>query len=437
MIYDVVFLSRLQFAFTISFHIIFPAFTIGLASYLAVIEFRYLQTKDEIYRQIYKFLVKIFAVAFGMGVVSGVVMPYEFGTNWANFSKRTANVLGPLMSFEVLTAFFMEAFFLGIMLFAWERVSRKIHFAATVIVALGTVVSAFWIMAVNSWMLTPSGFLIDDNSVFHPRNWLEIIFNPSFVPRFLHMVIAAYITTAFAVLGMASYQLLQNNLNRAARIMFGMALGFIVIFAPLQIFVGDILGLNTFRNQPIKLAAMEGIWEDEKAAPLRLFGIPDEDEEKTKYAIEIPKLASLILTHDVNGEIKGLKSFDKELRPPVAPVFFSFRIMLAIGLAMFVVAFIGAVLFMRKKLFETRWFHKLCLWMAPSGFIALIAGWFVTEIGRQPYVVYGYMKTSEAASALAAGQVMFSLIGFIIVYITIFSAAVIYISRLIKRGPYV
>lgn len=435
MIFDAVFLARIQFAFTISFHIVFPAFTIGLAGYLTAIEYRYLKTKDSTYKEIYKFWVKIFAIVFGMGVVSGVVMPYEFGTNWGNFAAKTSNVIGPLMSFEVLTAFFLEASFLGIMLFGWDKVSRKMHFVSTIIVTIGTLISAFWILSVNSWMHTPQGFMVGENGFLYPTNWLDVIFNPSFPYRLSHMVLAAYITTAFVVCGISAYYLYLKKFTTHAKSMFGMAIGFIIIFVPLQIIAGDMHGLNTLKHQPIKIAAMEGIWEDEKDAPLRLFGIPDEEAEETKYAIEIPHLASLILTHQLNGEIKGLKSFPKAERPPVKPIFFSFRIMVALGFAMLGIALLAVFLILRKKLFTTRWFLFLCMLMTPSGFIALLCGWFVTEIGRQPYLVYGVMKTAEGASNVTADKVLFSLIVIITVYISIFGAATYYILRLIAKGP--
>jgi cytochrome d ubiquinol oxidase subunit I len=431
---DPVFLSRIQFAFTISFHIIFPAFTIGLAGYLAAIEWKFLKTKDETYKEIYKFWVKIFAVAFGMGVVSGVVMPYEFGTNWANFSARLGNVVGPLMAYEVLTAFFLEASFLGIMIFGWNKVSPKIHFASTIIVAIGTLISAFWILTVNSWMQTPAGFTIDENGIFHPLNWLKIIFNPSFIYRFSHMVVACYITTAFVVAGISALYLLKKKSAKHSKIMFSMALKFIIVATPLQIVIGDLHGLNTFKHQPAKIAAMEGIWETEKGAGLKLFGIPDQNLEKTKYSIEIPKLVSVILTHSLNGEVIGLKEWPKELRPPVLPVFFSFRVMVGLGFLMLALAIAAAVLMFQKKVFSEKWFQIWCVIMAPAGFIALLAGWFVAEIGRQPFVVYGFMFTHEAASAVSSEQVLFSLIAFILVYIAIFSAAIFYISRLIKKG---
>lgn len=433
--FDPIFLSRIQFAFTISFHIIFPAFTIGLAGYLATIEALYLKTKNETYKEIYKFWVKIFAVAFGMGVVSGVVLPYELGTNWANFSAKTSNVLGPLMSFEVLTAFFLEASFLGIMLFGWNKVSSKIHFASTVIVAIGTLISAFWIISVNSWMQTPVAFEIDSNGVFHPQDWLKIIFNPSFPYRFAHMVMAAYITTALVIGGVSAWYLLKKKFTEHARIMFFMAMAFLAVVVPIQVMIGDAHGLNTLKHQPAKIAAMEGLWETEKGVPLLLFGIPDAENEVTNYKIAIPKLASIILKHDPEGEITGLKAFPKTERPPVAPVFFAFRIMVGLGVLMLLTAITGVVLHLRKKLFTARWFQRWCVLMAPSGFIALISGWYVTEIGRQPYLVYGYFRTVDAASAVTSEQVLFSLISFVVVYFAIFGAAMLYITRLISKGP--
>ena len=431
---DPILLARIQFAFTMSFHIIFPAFTIGLAGYLACIEGLYLKTKDKTYKEIYKFWAKIFAIIFGMGVVSGVVLSYEIGTNWSGFSAQTGNVLGPLFGFEVLTAFFLEASFLGIMLFGWNKVSPKMHFAATVIVAIGTLISAFWIIAANSWMHTPHYFT-RYNVTFFPNDWFHTIFNPSFPYRFAHMVVATYLTCAFVVCGVSAWLLRKKKSTPHAKVMFKMSLTFIAIFVPLQIFIGDLHGLNTLKYQPAKLAAMEGIWETEKGAPLTLFGIPDEESESTKYAIQIPKLASLILKHDANGEILGLKAFPKDERPPVAPVFFCFRIMVAIGMLMLLTGVVGLYLNFRKKLFKTKWFQNWCILMTPSGFIALLAGWFVTEIGRQPYVVYGFLKTKDAASVLTSEQVLFSLISFVVVYFIIFGAATFYILKLLAKGP--
>ncbi len=432
---DPILLARIQFAFTVSFHILFPAFTIGLASWLAVVEWRWLKTGNPIYREIYRMWVKIFAVAFGMGVVSGIVLSYQFGTNWSQFSDRVGNVLGPLLGFEVLTAFFLEASFLGIMLFGWGRVSPKMHFAATVIVAVGTLISAFWILSANSWMQTPKGFRIDEAGIFYPTSWIDVIFNPSFPYRLVHMTIAAYLTTAFTVGGIGAYYLLKKKYTSHARIMFGMAMLMAVFVAPLQLVVGDLHGLNTLKHQPAKVAAMEGLWETQEGAPLKLFGWPDQDAEKTRFSVEIPHLSSLILTHEWNGEVKGLKEWPKNRRPPVAWVFWSFRIMVGIGCLMILTGIFASVLYFRKRLFDSRWFQWWCLALTPSGFIAVLAGWFVTEIGRQPYIVYGHMLTVDAASPVAGIQVALSLLAFVVVYFFVFGAGSYYIIRLILKGP--
>jgi len=432
---DPVMLARIQFAFTISFHIIFPAFTIGLASWLAVVEWRWLKTGNPVYQEIYRMWVKIFAVAFGMGVVSGVVMSYQFGTNWSVFADRVGNVIGPLLGYEVLTAFFLEASFLGIMLFGWNRVSPKMHFAATVIVAFGTLLSAFWILSANSWMQTPRGYRIAADGLLYPTDWLQIIFNPSFPYRFAHMILAAYLTTAFVVGGIGAYYLWRRQHEKHARVMFGMAMLMAVFVAPLQPVVGDLHGLNTLAHQPAKVAAMEGLWETERGAPLKLFGWPDQAEERTKYAIEIPKLSSLILTHDLNGEVKGLKEWHPDERPPVAVVFWSFRVMVGIGVMMVLTGVFAAVLYFKKRLFNTRWFQWWCMALTPAGFIAVLAGWFVTEVGRQPYIAYGVMKTSDAVSPVIGPHVALSLLAFIVTYTFVFGAGSYYILRLIAKGP--
>jgi len=432
---DPVMLARIQFAFTVSFHIIFPAFTIGLASWLAVVEWRWLKTGNKVYQEVYRMWVKIFAVCFGMGVVSGVVLSYQFGTNWSVFSDKVGNVIGPLLGYEVLTAFFLEASFLGIMLFGWNRVSPKMHFASTIIVAFGTLLSAFWILAANSWMQTPQGYRIGEDGLLYPTDWLQIIFNPSFPYRFVHMILAAYLTTAFVVGGIGAYYLWRRRHVKHARVMFGMAMLMAIFVAPLQPIAGDLHGLNTLEHQPAKVAAMEGLWETQRGAPLKLFGWPDEAEEKTKYAIEIPKLSSLILTHDLDGEVKGLKEWHPDERPPVAIVFWSFRIMVGIGVLMVLTGVFAAVLYFRKKLFETRWFQWWCMALTPTGFIAVLAGWFVTEVGRQPYVAYGIMKTADAVSPVIGPHVALSLLAFIISYTFIFGAGSYYILRLIAKGP--
>ncbi|PZQ47249.1 MAG: cytochrome ubiquinol oxidase subunit I [Micavibrio aeruginosavorus] len=433
---DPLLLARIQFAFTVSFHILFPAFTIGLASWLAVVEGLWLKTKKPVYKEIYKFWIKIFAVTFGMGVVSGVVMSYQFGTNWSVFSDSTGNVLGPLLGYEVLTAFFLESSFLGIMLFGWNRVSDKMHFASTVIVAVGTCVSAFWILSANSWMQTPQGFRLDEaTGIMHPANWVEIVFNPSFPYRFAHMLTAAYLTTCFVIGGVGGWYLFRKKHVEHAKIMLTMAVFFAAVFAPLQIFIGDLHGLNTLKHQPAKVAAMEGHWETSGNVPLLLFGWPDEEAEETKYALEIPNGASMILTHKTDGEIKGLKEWAKEDRPPVAIVFWSFRIMVGIGILMMLTAFTGALLFLCKKLYTAHWFHGWSALMMPSGFMAVLAGWFVTEVGRQPWTVYGVLRTSQSHSPVLPEYIAISLTIFIVAYIFIFGMGTYYILKLIGKGP--
>lgn len=432
---DPILLARIQFAFTISFHIVFPAFTIGLASFLAMVEWRWLKTGDDHFRDIYKFWVKIFAVAFGMGVVSGVTMSYQFGTNWSVFSDRVANVMGPLLGYEVLTAFFLEASFLGIMLFGWGRVSKRMHFVATCIVAGGTLLSAFWILSANSWMQTPQGFTIGEDGRLFPSNWIEIIFNPSFPYRMAHMVTAAYLSTAFVVGGVGGFYLWRKRHIPQARIMLGMATIMAALVAPAQLVIGHMHGENTMHHQPAKVAAMEGNWEHREAAPLYLFGWPDQEAEETKYGITIPGGASWVLTGDANGKIPALKDFPKEDRPPVAWVFWSFRVMVGIGLLMIAIGAVSAVYYFRGKLFESRWLHGWWMLMMPTGFVAILAGWFVTEIGRQPWTAYGVIRTAESVSpAILGGQVAWSLLAFVVMYIFVFGAGSYYILKLIGKG---
>lgn len=433
--FDPILLARIQFAFTISFHIVFPAFTIGLASFLAVLEWRWLETGNNHFRDIYKFWIKIFAVAFGMGVVSGVVMSYQFGTNWSLFSDRVANVLGPLLGFEVLTAFFLEASFLGIMLFGWDRVSKKMHFTATCVVAVGTLISAFWILAANSWMQTPQGFAIEPDGRLMPTNWLEIIFNPSFPYRFVHMLTAAYLTTAFVVGGVGSFYLWNKRHLQHARIMLGMATMMAALVAPMQLMIGHMHGENTMEYQPVKVAAMEGNWDHTTNAPLYLFGWPNQEKETTEFGITIPNGASFILTGKADGRIPNLKSFAPEDRPPVVWVFWSFRVMVGIGMLMILVGGVSATQYFRKKLFDSRWLHGIWILMMPSGFIALLAGWFVTEIGRQPWTAYGVIRTIHSVSpAILGPQVAWSLLAFVVMYIFVFGAGSYYILTLIAKG---
>jgi len=428
-------LARIQFAFTVSFHILFPAFTIGLASWLAVLEWRWLSTGKTVYAEVYRMWVKIFAVTFGMGVVSGVVLSFQFGTNWSVFADKGGNILGPLLGYEVLTAFFLEASFLGVMLFGWNRVSPRMHFASTVIVAVGTLISAFWILSANRWMHTPQGFTLGEDVLRYPANWLEIIFNPSFPYRFFHMVTAAYLTTAFTVAGIGAFYLWRERHVSHARVMFGMAMIMAILVAPMQLVLGDLHGLNTLEHQPAKVSAMEGLWDTQREAPLVLFGWPDQDAETTRYKLEIPQLSSLILTHDPRGEVKGLKEWPPDERPPVAWVFWSFRIMVGVGIMMIATGVIGLVLYLRKRLFDTKWFQVWCMALTPGGFIAVLAGWFVTEIGRQPYIVYGFMKTAEATSPVSAGPIAISLLAFVVVYVFVFGAGSYYILKLIAKGP--
>ncbi len=432
---DPVFWARIQFAFTISFHIIFPAFTIGLASYLAVIEWRWLKTNNTLYRDLYKFWVKIFAVAFGMGVVSGVVMSYQFGTNWSVFSDKIANVLGPLLGFEVLTAFFLEASFLGIMLFGWDKVSAKMHFFSTCTVAIGTLISAFWILSANSWMHTPQGYEIAIDGRLMPTNWLEIIFNPSFPFRYTHMVTAAYLTTAFFVGGVGALYLLQKRFVSEAKVMLCMATLMAALVAPLQMFIGHAHGENTMHYQPAKVAAIEGNWDKPKNAPLYLFGWPDQKNEKVQYPIAVPGGASWVLTGNIDGEIPMLQSFSPDERPPVAWVFWSFRIMVGLGLLMIILGVLSAIQYFRNKIFETKWLHIFWMAMMPSGFVALLAGWFVTEIGRQPWTAYMLIRTVHSVSpAILGPQVAWSFFAFVILYTFIFGAGIYYIFKLIKKG---
>ena len=432
---DPALLARIQFAFTISFHILFPAFTIGLASWLAVLEWRWLKTGRQIYADVYRMWVKIFAVTFGMGVVSGVVMSFQFGTNWSRFADAGGSVLGPLLGYEVLSAFWLEASVLGVMLFGWNRVSPRMHFASTVIVAAGTLISAFWILSANSWMQTPQGFRIGTDGLLYPTSWLQVIFNPSFPFRFVHMITAAYLTTAFTVAGIGAFYLWRQRHVHHARVMFGMAMIMAIFVAPMQLLFGDLHGLNTFKHQPAKVAAMEGLWETRQGAPLVLFGWPDQEEETTKYALEIPKMSSLILTHSFNGEVKGLKEWPREDRPPAAWVFWTFRIMVGLGMLMIATGAIALVLYLKKRLFDTRWFQYWCMALTPAGFVSVLAGWFVTEVGRQPWIVQDLMRTNEATSPVIGTSIAISLAAFIIVYVFVFGAGSYYILRLIGKGP--
>ncbi len=429
-------LARVQFAFTVSFHIIFPAFSIGLASYLAVLNGLWLWTRDDVYLTLFNYWKKIFAVAFGMGVVSGIVMSYQFGTNWSVFSDKTGPVLGPLMAYEVMSAFFLEAGFLGIMLFGRERVGNRLHMFATAMVAFGTLMSATWILSVNSWMQTPAGYAINGAGQFLPEDWWAIVFNPSFPYRLVHMVLAAYLTTALVVGGAGGWHLLKDRANPGARRMFSMAMWMLAVVTPLQIFAGDLHGLNTLEYQPVKVMAMEGHYESHpNGAPLILFGIPNATERRIDYAIEVPKLSSLILKHDLNAPLAGLDTIPDDLEPPVAVLFWSFRIMVGLGFAMLGLGVWSLWRRLRRSLYDDRWLHRAAVLMGPTGFVAVLAGWITTEVGRQPFTVYGLLRTSDSLSPVSAPAVATSLILFIIVYFFVFGAGTFYILRMMGISP--
>lgn len=428
-------LSRLQFAFTVGFHILFPALNLGLAIFLLTFEVQWLRTKNEVYKNLYQFWVKIFAVAFGLGVVTGLPLSFQFGTNFGAFSIATKNVIGPMLAYEVLTAFFLEATFLGIMLFGWGRVPKWIHLTSTVMVTIGATLSAFWIIGVNSWMHTPSGYEIKDG-IFYLTSFWRALFNPSFIYHLTHMLMAAYLTTAFVVLGVMGYWLLKDKTNIAAQKGLKIALFWACFFAPMQLVLGDLHGIQTFHHQPIKVAAMEGLWDTTKGAPMTLFAIPDMENEKNHYEIAIPNLASLYLTHSWNGEVKGLKSVPKKDRPYVPLVFFSFRIMVGIGLLFIFLSFWGLWLWRKSRIFTHRFYLRSLIFAAPLGFVATIAGWIVTEVGRQPWVIQGLMRIEDAGSKhITASKVGSTLSAFIIIYMLLLALFIYFIFRLIKNTP--
>lgn len=432
---DPLLLSRLQFAFTVSFHILFPAFMVGLAAYIVVLEGLWYLTGRRSFLILSEFWIKLFAVSFGMGVVSGIVMSYQFGTNWSRFSDATGNVLGPLLSYEVVTAFFLEAAFLGILLFGRSRVPKGLHFISALAVGLGTLISTFWILSANSWMHTPAGYELRDGT-FYVTDWFDVVFNPSFPYRLTHMVTAAFLTTAFVVVGVSAWYLLKQRFRDTATIALSMGLGLISLLAPAQILLGDLHGLNTLEHQPVKVAAMEGHWEPKEGAPVILFGIPDPEAETNHYEIGIPKLGSLILTHELDGRVPGLAEWAPEDRPYVPLVFFSFRLMVAIGFLMLFVGLVSLYLRYKGRLYDTRWFLRLCVACTPIGFIAILAGWVTTEAGRQPWVVYGLLRTAEGVSpAVTGGSVLASILAFLVAYTIIFGAGIYYMGRLVQKGP--
>jgi len=432
---DPILLSRLQWAWVIAWHILLPAFTVGLASYIAVLEALYFLTGREIWFRISGFWTRIFAVSFGMGVVSGIIMPFQFGTNWSRFTDAAADVISPLLSYEGLMAFFLEASFLGVLLFGRRLVPTWAHFFAAIMVAFGTLLSSFWILATNSWMQTPQGYKIVDGR-FVPVDWMAIIFNPSFPYRLLHNVTAFYITTALVVMGVGAWLLRRGRTADDARMMMRMALNLLIILVPLQIFLGDQHGLNTLEYQPAKVAAIEGRYDTVQPTPLTLFGIPDDAAATMHDAIEIPYLGSLILTHSWNGTIKGLKEWPADQRPPVGPPFFAFRIMVGIGVIMLLVVVIGQLLQLRGRLWDSVWFLRLCQLVAPLGFVAVVAGWITTEVGRQPWTVYGLLRTADSVSpSLTGANVAWSLAFYVLVYLIMFPTGIAFMAGLVRRGP--
>jgi cytochrome bd ubiquinol oxidase subunit I len=428
-------LSRIQFGFTIGFHILFPTFNLGLALFLTIMEAFWLNTRNPVYLSLCKFWGKIFALTFGMGVVSGIVLAYELGTNFGPFIGAVGGVLGPLFGYEVLSAFFLEAGFLGIMLFGWNKVGERAHFAATLLVMIGTTISAFWIMSANSWMQTPAGVHLA-NHIYVVDSWLQVVFNPSFMPRFIHMLMASYVTCSFAIAGIAAWQLLKHQHLEIAKRCFSFAVGAALILTPLQVIVGDTVGLMVHHHQPMKTAAMEGLWNTSKGVPLVLVGVVNETERRNDYTIEIPKLASLINTHQWDGVLAGLNSVPANKRPSaIGTVFYNFRLMVGLGFLMLAVALIALILRLRGRLYNCQWFLRLCVILTPIGFVSTIAGWMTAETGRQPWIVYGLMRTSEGASHLPAKSVLISLSMFVLVYGVVFSFYLFYLFSLIRKGP--
>ncbi|MDB5378790.1 MAG: hypothetical protein JWR00_3236 [Rubritepida sp.] len=431
---DPVLLSRFQFAWLIAWHILMPAFTVGMASYIAILEGMHLVTKKEVYFRISTFWIRIFSVAFGVGVVSGVIMPFQFGTNWSRYADTAGNVLGPLFAYEGLTAFFLEAAFLGVLLFGRKLVPPWAHFVAACMVAFGTLLSSFWILAANSWMQTPAGFEIIDGRFF-PTDWMQVVFNPSFPFRLAHTVTGFYVTTGFVVVGVAAWLIRQGRHVAEGRVMLSMTLWLLTVLVPLQILIGDQHGLNTLEHQPAKLAAMEGHWETGSRVPLILFALPDQANATNRYQIEVPLLGSLILTHSLDGTIRGLTDFPPEDLPPVAIPFFAFRIMVGIGTLMLCLVAVSWLLRWRRQLFDSPWFLRCCLVMGPAGFVAVLAGWTTTEVGRQPWTVYGHLRTADSVSpSLTGSDVLISLLGYMIVYLIIFPAGFWVMARMIRKG---
>jgi cytochrome d ubiquinol oxidase subunit I len=410
--FDTFLLSRIQFATNISFHILFPSITIALCWFLLYFRVQFNRTGDDVWMRCYRFWVKIFALSFALGVVSGITMSFQFGTNWPGYMETVGNIAGPLLGYEVLTAFFLEATFLGVMLFGINRVSARMHTLATFLVAVGTSLSAFWILALNSWMQTPAGFEMRDGVAF-PLSWWDIIFNPSMPYRLTHMLLASGLTAAFLIAGISAYRLLRGDHKPAPRLALKAGLYAAAVLIPLQILVGDLHGLNTLKHQPAKVAAMEAVWETQKNAPFTVFALPSEIDRLNRFALEIPGAASFILTHDWQGEVKGLNEFDEH--PPVAPVFFSFRVMVGIGIFMWLTAWSFSWMLWKKDTLPV-WALRTLVAMSFSGWIAILAGWYVTEIGRQPYLVSGVLKTHDAVTSIPLGNVGISLAIYLSLY---------------------
>jgi cytochrome d ubiquinol oxidase subunit I len=427
-------LARAQFGFTIAFHIMFPAFSIGLASFLAVLEGCWLVTRKPMFLDAYKYWLKIFSVVFAMGVVSGLMMAYEVGANWSGYSEKVGPILGPLLAYETMTAFFLEAGFLGIMLFGLERVGPKLHFLATALVSVGTLISASWILAANSWMQTPQGYIIDAKGNFEPANWLAIIFNPSFPYREVHMVIAAYLATAFAVGAVGAWHLLHGHKNAVVRLTFSMAMWMAAIVTPIQIYAGDEQGRNTLTYQPAKVAAIEGDFST-GVQDLNIIGWPDVKTGQMKYNVAVPHLGSLILTHDWNGTIKGLNDFPRDDWPVVVDTFFAFRVMVGLGMLMLLTGVLSLWLRLRKSLYTSRWFLWLATAMAPAGFIAIVAGWTTTETGRQPWTVTGLLRTADSVSPISLGAVATSFVVIFLIYTVVFGAGIRYLLGMMSKPP--
>lgn len=432
---DALMLSRLQFAFTIAFHINFPTFSIGLASFLAVLEGLWLTTKNEAFKVLYLFWVKIFAISFGMGVVTGVVLSYEIGTNWSTYSAAAAPVIGPLLAFEVLAAFFLESSFLGIMLFGWRKVGPRLHFAASVLVAIGTLMSAFWIISANSWMQHPTGYVRLASGVLRATDWGQVIFSPTFPIRLVHMVLAAFLSTSLVVGAASAWRLLRASDEEESGLALKMAIGMFAIVAPLQLLAGDMSGKQVLRFQPAKLAAIEAFWDTKAGQPFHVVAWPDRAAQGNRWEVAIPKLGSLIAAGNADAEIKGLKAFAPADQPPVAVVFWAFRVMVGLGVAMIGLGLWGGLLVWRGGVDHAKWFLRAVIAMGPTGFVAVVAGWIVAEVGRQPYVIYGVLRTADAASPVTRGEVSASLIGFLVIYALILSVGVLYILRLIGEGP--